>query len=139
MTDAKKDRGAYTALCSLGNTLRQLGRNVSDEMLLQAHPELKDRELTWEALGKAARAYDFKPILLHPTADELREVPVPAVVRFKSGAFAMLGVNTDESVFFLDPTRDHPVAMPTATFHQVWSGEVLVLKPKLTWAEFRRR
>ena len=138
MTEVKKQDG-YTALHSLGNTLRQMHRDASDEVLIRENQQLKDQHLKWQDLARAAKPYQLKAQLLHPTPDELREVPVPAVIKFKNGQYAMLGVNSDESVFFLDSQRDHPVAMPTAAFLQVWSGEVMAFTPKMTWAEVRRK
>ena len=139
MTDLKNKRQDYTALLSLANTLRQLQRSVDDAELLQKSGSLTDKNISWQDLGKVARGYKFNVQLLQPSPDELREVPVPAVVRFRNGSYAMLGVNNDESVFFLDPSRDKPVAMPRSAFLKAWTGEVMIFKPKLTWQEIRRR
>ena len=132
-------RKGYSALLSLANALRQMERNAGDEAVMQNGHRLNDKDITWEDLIKTANVYEIKGELLKLTAEELKEVPVPAVVRFKSGQYAMLGVHGDEAVFFLDPEEERPMAMPMATFRGVWTGEVLVLKPKLTWAEIRRR
>jgi len=134
-----KQKKTHTALFSLGNTLRQLRLNVTDEDLLKKYPEVNDTNLSWDNLKKIAKEYKYNTQLLQPAAEELREVPVPAIVKFKNGTYAMLGINTDESVFFLDATRDKPVAMPMSQFLKVWTGEVMTFSPKLTWAGIRRR
>ena len=139
MTDQDKKGRGYTALCAVGNTLRQMGRQVTDDELIHKYATLRDKDLSWDGLVRAVKSYKFRAQLLRPTPEELREVPVPAIIRFQSGTFAMLGVNSDESVFFYDPDRGQAVAMPTATFLKVWSGEVMTMQPKLTWEEIRRR
>ena len=139
MTDQNKKGRGYTALCALGNTLRQMGRQVTDDELIQKHTALRDKDLSWDDLARVLKPYRFKTQLLRPTPEELREVPVPAIIRFQSGTFAMLGVNSDEAVFFYDPDRGQAIAMPTATFFKVWSGEVMTMQPKLSWVEIRRR
>lgn len=137
--NANKNTNGFTALKSLANALRQMERNAGDEEVLQNGRRLSDKTITWDDLIKTADVYDIKAHMVKMTAEELKEVPVPSVVRFKNGKFAMLGVHGDQAVFFLDPDQDRPMAMPMATFAAVWTGEVLVLKPKLTWAEIRRR
>ena len=139
MTVKDNATGSYTALVSVANSLRQMHHAVGDEELLKKYAALTDETVSWDKLSCMLRDYKFNAQVLKPTAEELREVPTPAVIRFKSGLYAMLGMNSDASVFFYDPARGKPVAMPRATFLKVWSGEVMVLKPKLTLREFARR
>lgn len=139
MTVKDNATGSYTALVSVANSLRQMHHAVGDEELLKKYAALTDETVSWDKLSRMLRDYKFNAQVLKPTAEELREVPTPAVIRFKSGLYAMLGMNSDASVFFYDPARGKPVAMPRATFLKVWSGEVMVLKPKLTLREFARR
>ena len=134
MADENK-HSEYTALGALVHTLREFRRQVTEEELIAKHPTLKDSTVTWEELCVLLKGFDIRGQVVRPSAEELREIPVPSVIRFKNGTFAMLGVNSDESVFFLDPARDKAVAMPKSAFLQVWTGEVLVLKPKLTFQE----
>ncbi len=135
----KNKKAEYSALCSLANAMRHMGHDVTEDALIAKHSGLRDREATWEGLILAAKEQDMIAEVIHPGAEELREVKVPAIIRFRSGAYAMLGVNNDASVFFLDPAEERPVAMPMATFLKVWSGEVLTLTPKMTWEEILRR
>ncbi len=139
MADTNK-KAEYSALCSLASAIRQMGHALTEDELIAKNSGLRDREVTWDALIAAAKEQNMIAELIHPGAEELREVKVPAVIRFKSGAYAMLGVNTDASVFFLDPAQGgQPIAMPMASFLRVWSGEVLTLTPKVTWEEILRR
>ena len=139
MVEKKVPKG-YTALMSLGAALRQQGRGqgLGDAALIRAFPECRDGA-EWPNFKRVLKANKMKATLIHATPDELREVPIPAVVRFKNGRFAMLGVNSGETVFFVDPADDQAVAIPMAAFREIWTGEVLVLRPKLTLAEIRRR
>ena len=139
MSDEKTIRQQYTALLSLENTLRQYQRKVEPQELLKKYPKLKDGAMGWESLKNILKDYGFRSEVLRPLGDELREVPVPSIVRFKNGSYAMLGVNSDESVFFINPVEDRPMAMARSQFLQVWNGEVLQLRAKYTWGEIKRR
>ena len=138
MADENK-HSEYTALGALVHTLREFRRQVTEEELIAKHPTLKDSTVTWEELCVLLKGFDIRGEIVKPTQGEFREIPVPAVIRFKNGMFAMLGVNNDEVVFFLDPVQDKAVAMPKTAFLKVWTGEVLVLKPKQTLQEILYR
>ena len=135
MSENKKWEG-YTALQSLLAALGTHGVNVDADAFLQQHSHLRDSAMDWEALCKALKPYKYIGEVLRPSVEELHTIPVPAVARFCNGKFVMLGINTKEMVFFMDPEQDKPVAIPSSVFEQVWSGEVLVLTPKMTWERF---
>ena len=135
---AEVDLHVYTGLRSVANILRQKGLAIGDDELIKSF-DLKDDVITWALLEKIVKKHKYDAQLLRPAPEELREVPVPALIRFKNGSFAMMGVNNDEAVFLYDPNRDKPVAMPMSAFIEVWSGEVLVIKTKLNWASIKRR
>jgi subfamily B ATP-binding cassette protein HlyB/CyaB len=115
------------------------GADVDGDAICRRFPALDDRAFTWDAAKKVLRAYKFRGALMHLTFEELREVKPPAVIRFKNGRYAMLGVSSDDIVLFVDPMEDRPLAMPSAKFREAWTGEVLTLEPKLTWKAIRRR
>ena len=129
----------YTALGALEKSLFNLGRRMEKGTLAKAHPELKDRSLTWEALAKVAKKEKMRTVVLHPTHEELREVPPLSIALLKNGEYVMLGAHNDESVMFLDIARDKAVALPAKQFYEVWTGEVMTVTPKLTWEECRRK
>ena len=134
-----KNLADYTALRSVAAALQNHGVRIKAEQIIHENPTLRDDTMDYQELIKVLKRYDYRGMLLRPAPDELHEIPVPAVVRFKNGKFAMLGVNSEESVFFLDPEREAPVAMSSSMFRKIWAGEVLLLKPRLTWKEFLRR
>ncbi|WP_294149249.1 peptidase domain-containing ABC transporter [uncultured Selenomonas sp.] len=129
----------YGALRSLAMAMHRHGADVEGKDLERRFPDLRDTALTWDAAIRVLRAYRFRGQLLHLTFEELRGIKPPALIRFQSGRYAMLGVSSDEVVFFVDPEEDHPLAMPAAQFREAWTGEVLVIEPKLTWKAIRRR
>ena len=44
MTDQNKKGRGYTALCAVGNTLRTMGRQVTDDELIHKYTELRDKD-----------------------------------------------------------------------------------------------
>ncbi len=135
----EKVRRSHTALGALEKAFAQIARRLPEGELVKAHPELPDEKCRWEDLVRLAGEHKARAVLTHPTAEEIREVPAPAVVRFKNGNYAMLGSHGDEVVLFIDVAEDKAMAMPTRVFLAAWTGEALVLSPKFTWADFRLR
>ena len=138
MNPDRKKKG-YGALASIATAVHRRGGDVSKEDLIRQFPELDDATFSWDASKKVLSACKFRGLLLHLTFEELREIQPPAVIRFQNGKYAMIGVSSDEVVFFLDPEQENPLAMPSAQFRKVWTGEVLTIEPKLTWAAIRRK
>ena len=135
----RKANQAYTALGALEKILFNMGRKTEKGSLSKAYPELTDAKLTWESLAKVAKGQKMRTVVLHPTAEELREVPPLSIVKLKNGEYIMLGAHNDESIMFLDIAADRAVALPASQFYEVWSGEVMTVTPKLTWEECRRK
>ena len=119
--------------------ISQRGGQVPEAAARELARTLRDTSFTWDAAIRFARRCKFHATLHTITFDELKEMPTPAVIRFQSGKYALLGVHSDEVVFFLDVERDQPLAMPVTQFREVWTGEVLVLTPKLTWKALREK
>ncbi len=139
MTDKKK-WASYTGLCSLAAALRTRNLRVTEDGLIQAWPQLGDAGFDWKAVKPLLKQYNYRGALMRLKFEELTSVPLPAVIRFKNGKFAMLGANSESTVFFLDPAQGgKPIAMPGSVFQQVWSGEVYVLSPRFNWAGIRRK
>lgn len=128
----------YTALYCAASIMQHLGHEVSGDALLDQYG-LDDARVSWQDLRMIAKRFGCKTQLLRPTEEELREVPVPAVVRFQNGGYAVLGMNTDEAIFIMDPGRDKPVAMPKKTFLELWNGEVLIFTARFDWQQFVRK
>lgn len=134
-----ENREGYTALCALVAALRQRGTQVTEEQLIRDWPALRDASLDWRSAAPLLKKYNYQGTLMQLTFEELGSVALPAVARLQNGRYVMLGANSEETVFFLDPIEDKPLAMPGSIFRKAWSGEVFVLSPRMNWAGIRRR
>ena len=135
----KKQGQDYTALGALEKCIFHLGRKMEPGTLKREHPNMWDQSMDWEKLSRLARDKQMKAELQKISLDELREVPAPAIIKFKNGQYAMLGAHNDETVMFLDLARDKAVALPTKQFGEVWTGEVMTVSAKLNWEEIKHR
>lgn len=135
----KEKRAAYTGLCALAAGLRARGTMVMEEDLLRAWPDLRDAALEERCLRPLLRRYNYRGEVMHLTLEELGSVALPAIIRFQSGKYAMLGANSEETVLFVDPLQEKPIAMPGSVFRKVWDGTVIVLSPRMNWAGIRRQ
>ena len=136
----KQQPSGYSALRSLAIAMDRYGAGIEEHALEKSSPELRDGAITWDDAIRVLKKHKFRGVLHQMTFEELREVKPPAVIRFQSGKYAMLGVSSDEVVFFVDPSQeDRGLAMPAAQFREAWTGEVLALEPKLTWRAIRRQ
>lgn len=129
----------YTALLSVLLVISQHGRQVEPNSILEAHSDIVDKDFSIEKVSDILEEYKFKYEALDYTFEELKNVPLPAVVGFKNGKYAMLGLNKDETVYIVDPVRSVPIAISSEDFKGVWGGKVYSVRPKLTIAEFSKR
>lgn len=129
----------YTALLASLMVIAQHGRQVEPNSIVAAHTDVTDADFSLEKIEDILKEYKFKSETLDYTFEELKNAPLPAVVGFKNGKYAMLGVNNNETVYIVDPVRSVPMAISSEQFREVWSGKVYVIRPKLTLAEFSKR
>lgn len=129
---------SQTGIVSLAKILQHFGTKISEKQLLQEYTDT-DKDLSWERLIAIAKKYKLHSESLQATADELREISVPAIVRMKNGSFALLVVNNDEAVFLIDPRLEKPIALSQHQFQEVWSGEVLTFSATYNWAFFKKK
>lgn len=129
----------YTALLACLMVISHHGRKVEPNSILAAHEDAVDADFSLEKVSDILKDYKFKSEELSYTFEELKNVPLPAVVGFKSGKYAMLGVNNDETVYIVDPIRSVPIAISSEQFREAWNGKVYVIRPKLTIAELSKR
>lgn len=134
-----KEAQEYTALGALEKVIQNLGHKVKPGELKREHPELWDGSISWDKLKLLARDKQLNAEYQKTNLEELRELPAPAIIRFKNGQFAMLGAHNDESVMFLDIAREKALALPTKQFGEVWTGEVMTVTSRLTWEEIKHR
>ena len=127
-----------TALCSLTKILQHYGVKVNERNMLDTYRE-SDSGVSWQLLKKIAASHKLGTQLLKPSAEELREIAVPALARMKSGVFVVIAVNNDEAVFLIDPNLENPIALPRQQFLEVWSGELLTFSARLNWQFLKKR
>jgi len=129
---------SQSGIISLAKILQHFGILNDEKVLLQEYKDT-DKELTWKRLQTIARKKKLKAEPLKLTADELREAEVPAIVKMRNGAFAVLVVNNDEAVFLIDPRVEKPIALSQHQFMEVWTGEVMVFSAKYNWQFFKKK
>jgi ATP-binding cassette subfamily B protein len=90
-------------------------------------------------LMEASRRLCFQAKGVKTVADNLREVPLPAIfhLNLESGMqhFVVVYRVGEKSVRLMDPARGKMIRQPVAAFKKRWSGVVLLLLPE---AQFRR-
>ena len=106
---------------------------------LQARYPAVDAKIDWRQLQAIAKKHTMTAQLLRPTAEELREVAVPALAKMQNGGYVVLAVNNDEAVFLIDPNLDKAFALPRQQFLEVWSGELLTFSAKFSWQFVKKK
>lgn len=99
----------------------------------------EDEELDLEGLAAVARRHGLKASLLSPALEELKDLPVPSVVRLRSGHFAILVLAQDAVFFLIDPALPQPLAVPPVRFAELWTGEMLTFSARWSWAYFKKK
>ena len=129
----------WSALGAIVLALRQRGTKLDEAAVRRDHPELADASFRWEAGAAFLKRQKYRASLHRLTFEELRGIPVPAVVRMRDGRCLMLGQHHDDAVFLFDAEQGRPLALPAARFRTAWTGEVLVFSPRLSFAAIRQK
>lgn len=129
---------SQTGIISLAKILQHFGVKIDEKTLAQEYPDT-DKDMTWERLRRIAKKHTLRTEVLRPTAAELREIAVPAIVKMKTGGYVVVVVNNDEAVFLIDPYLQKPVALAHQQFLAVWAGEVLTFSVKYNWQFFKKK
>ena len=132
------DRENKTGAIALAKVLQHFGIEKDLDVFVQKHYH-QDRELTWEELIKIARKDRIRGRVVRPTADELREIELPAMARMANGTYVVVVVCNDEAVYLLDPRLDHPMALSQKQFLEAWSNELLIFSASLSWDYFKKK
>lgn len=96
--------------------IEQLKRQFGDD-----DPENNCRELV-----RAARHLGMKSRHLQANWKQLLKTPLPAIVRYQSGCFVVVGKLDDEQVLVQDPTQARPVTLSQEEFQQLWTGDLIL-------------
>ncbi|MBE3638825.1 type I secretion system permease/ATPase [Mangrovicoccus algicola] len=113
-----------TGLVCLVNLLQVLGLPADPAQLRHQYAE-PGRPLSAEAMVRAARRMDLKARVSRIGWSALKDLPVPAIVEMRSGAFMVLGGLREGKVLLLDALAGQVVAREAAAFREDWTGRVV--------------
>lgn len=136
--DITEKRKNQTGVICVAKVLEHFGVKIDIAEFVEKYQD-KTQELSWGGLRAVAKKYRIQGTLLRPTADELREIALPAIARMASGTYVVIAVCNDEAVFLLDPRVDRPVALSQKQFLEAWGNELLVFSAKFSWDYFKKR
>lgn len=129
---------SQTGILALTKMLQHFGVKTNEQLMTSQYHDIDER-ITWQQIQAIAKKNSIKTELLRPTAEELREIETPAMVKMKNGGFVIIAVNSDDAVFIIDPNLEKPVALSRQQFLDVWSGDILVFSAKYNWQFVKKK
>ena len=142
MSDTSQNRAdmpiGMTGLVCLLSIFGHFGIKASQKEFIDAnksrHKDMSIKELISISKSKTLRANH-----LRPTADELREIELPAVAVMNNGCYVVIAAKSDEAVFLIDPRLEHTVSLSYKKFIESWQGDIITFSAKLNWSYFKKR
>jgi ATP-binding cassette subfamily B protein len=80
-------------------------------------------------LRNCAVRFGFEAAGWNLSAEDLFQIPLPAIVFLSRGHFVVLEAVSRDVVFLNDPAKGARV-LPLAQFLEIWNGDTLILHPK---------
>lgn len=127
-----------TGVKSLAKILQHFGIITKPQQFLQEN-NITDDNLSWEQLTKIIRKKHLRCELIHPSQDELRELPLPLMARMVNGKYVVVITINDECVYLIDPAAPKPLALPHKKFVEAWTGEVMTFSATYNWNYFKKK
>lgn len=127
-----------TGVKSLAKILQHFGIITKPQQFLQEN-NITDDNLSWEQLTKIIRKKHLRCELIHPSQDELRELPLPLMARMVNGKYVVVITINDECVYLIDPAASKPLALPHKKFVEAWTGEVMTFSATYNWNYFKKK
>ena len=127
-----------TGVKSLAKILQHFGIITKPQQFLQEN-NITDDNLSWEQLTKIIRKKHLRCELIHPSQDELRELPLPLMARMVNGKYVVVITINDECVYLIDPAAPKPLALPHKKFVEAWNGEVMTFSATYNWNYFKKK
>lgn len=127
-----------TGVKSLAKILQNFGIINKPQQFLQEN-NITDDKLSWEQLTKIIRKKHLRCELIHPSQDELRELPLPLMARMVNGKYVVVITINDECVYLIDPAASKPLALPHKKFVEAWTGEVMTFSATYNWNYFKKK
>ena len=127
-----------TGVKSLAKILQHFGIITKPQQFLQEN-NITDDNLSWEQLTKIIRKKHLRCELIHPSQDELRELPLPLMARMVNGKYVVVITINDECTYLIDPAAPKPLALPHKKFVEAWTGEVMTFSATYNWNYFKKK
>lgn len=127
-----------TGIHTLLRILDHFGTRLKEEDFLKAHTE-KDKDISWDKLKKISKKYKLKAELIRPLAEELKEVPLPAITQMADGSYVNIIMINDAVVYLVDIRLSKPIALPMKRFLEAWNGDILTFQTGFNWAYFKKK
>lgn len=127
-----------TGVKSLAKILQHFGIITKPQQFLQEN-NITDDNLSWEQLTKIIRKKHLRCEFIHPSQDELRELPLPLMARMVNGKYVVVITINDECVYLIDPAAPKPLALPHKKFVEAWTGEVMTFSATYNWNYFKKK
>ena len=128
---------SQTAILSLIKILQHYGVDISTTEFLKKNNDV-DKLITWSKIINITKQNSINAQLLHPTAEELREIPVPFIAKMQNGAFVVVAANDDDAIFIIDTQIEKPLALSRQQFLAVWTNEILIFSAKFSWQYLKK-
>ena len=127
-----------TGVISLLKILSHFGTKPKEDEFLKTHTE-KDKDISWDILKKISKKYKLKAELIRPLAEELKEVPLPAITQMADGSYVNIIMINDAVVYLVDIRLSKPIALPMKRFLEAWNGDILTFQTGFNWAYFKKK
>ena len=127
-----------TGVISLLKILSHFGTKLKEDEFLKTHTE-KDKDISWDILKKISKKYKLKAELIRPLAEELKEVPLPAITQMADGSYVNIIMINDAVVYLVDIRLSKPIALPMKRFLEAWNGDILTFQTGFNWAYFKKK
>src|SRR6185437_7718659 len=123
----------------LVDLLRFHGIAADPSQLRHAYGLAGHGELDFNDLIRIARGAGLKARAIHRRPEQLKSLPLPAIVSLTSGRYLLLGKVLDDKLLVLEPGAAAPVLMPRTEFESQWDGGVILAAKRASLGDVARR
>lgn len=142
MSDMTKKRAdmpiGMTGLISLLSIFGHFGIKIEQKDFIKEYGASK-KDITIRQVMDISKKKGLRSEHLKPTADELREIELPAIAKMNNGCYVVIAARSDEAVFLIDPRMEHTISLSYKKFIESWHGDIIAFSGKLNWSYFKKR
>jgi ATP-binding cassette, subfamily B, bacterial HlyB/CyaB len=88
---------------------------------------------------RLAKRHGMKARLIKTKPERLMRSPTPAIMLMQDGSFLILAAARADGVLIHDPRKGAAETMPLEAFSTLWTGQLVMLTPRTSLADFARR